>query len=1158
MSAAPTPIDRRVINWPDSDAPGFEKWDAYPAAEVRKIVLGPSPGKEDAKPLGLNLEELARRLAGFPNLTHLYLWQIHGLKSLPSLPAKLECLDLRGCPDLIELPPLRSMLATLVLEECPKLRTVPAPSEANLAKLTDLSLKSCPNLSEAWIHRVLKAAPALRFLDVSNCLQLEGIPEWPPLLQRIELNECIRLAALPPQWPKPLSRLGARHAKVLAALADFNPAAVLDHVNLAGTESLRSLPRFGARPPRTLFLHGSGVDLEPELLGESDETNVAPDVFADLGEAAYGRALDHEVKIILLGNGRSGKTSLARRLVGQKFNGREESTHGVRLWALDLPFTPVDEPGGTAVAKLNIWDFGGQHLYQNTHRLFLQNRAVFVICGTDAGKGADEQGDREAERRHDCDEDIGQGCAYWQEQVNALGTGARGERPPVLVLTTKADRPAISQKWARSVMKVPPENRLEISAKSPGASLKHLKEMLGKQVAHLLGPRGARTLGKRPAQVKAALSKLKAANDKAWSTAEAKGQSVTPKAARVSLEDARLLIRQHCPDGAYFDQPELLIRRLHRAGFLYWNESHLRDSVILDQRWAIDGIYTVLNRTSRGFGFLKEARGLFTPRDLAEWEWNDAGYGKAEQALFLSFMESCGVAIRILDDYATGDQPCFMAPGFLPSGDRAGLAAPANAEVCETPLRDVECGVMVRLFQAMAQRQGREFVFWKWGLKCSDDTAPADVRLGETLWAQWTPTSPEGVTGDLRICIQTPDPRRSIYGALVRKALGDGDGGEMLFLRSVGDLAREVGRENISLSHASLAAGDGFLPLPPLLRINTSFSGDLKAEGKAGEKALAPNWKHTAFPTALRQALEVAERRERGGYRVLDYQANEAERIASLRELMAQLVKGDVLIIVLSRRYFESPYCMQELFDIARTLEGKPPGSSPDWMPEAWNSETIRTKLYWLPDAMKESRSQEWKRALETAWERSSAGFTSSVSEEHFHSIATAARAVERASQGHAYLDKERSQPIPDLGPCVGWFAASDTPAERRKVITFLDSLVERTVLKPDLLNDKRKLQNFADREADELANKSRSIHKKLTGDEKCARYAKEIERALSTAGAGGHAEASTLFFAWLDLNPESKQQFEAQDGNAPKELPEPIRRAWQLTVEQKSRRRLQ
>ena len=82
-----------------------------------------------------------------------------------------------------------------------------------------------------------------------------------------------------------------------------------------------------------------------------------------------------DFKLMLLGNGRVGKTQICRRLQGQEYDETVPSTHGVKIGA--APLTALRDP-----ATLRIWDFGGQDIYHGTHALFLKSRAIFMLVWT--------------------------------------------------------------------------------------------------------------------------------------------------------------------------------------------------------------------------------------------------------------------------------------------------------------------------------------------------------------------------------------------------------------------------------------------------------------------------------------------------------------------------------------------------------------------------------------------------------------------------------------------------------------------------------------------------------------------------------------------------------------------------------------------------------
>ncbi|GAB4426490.1 MAG: hypothetical protein OHK0039_44490 [Bacteroidia bacterium] len=77
---------------------------------------------------------------------------------------------------------------------------------------------------------------------------------------------------------------------------------------------------------------------------------------------------NNECKVLLIGNGKAGKSAVVNRIVNKDFDPDWNSTHGITL--LRHPMEPY---------VLNFWDFGGQDMYHSTHRLFMQDNAVYLL-----------------------------------------------------------------------------------------------------------------------------------------------------------------------------------------------------------------------------------------------------------------------------------------------------------------------------------------------------------------------------------------------------------------------------------------------------------------------------------------------------------------------------------------------------------------------------------------------------------------------------------------------------------------------------------------------------------------------------------------------------------------------------------------------------------
>jgi len=117
----------------------------------------------------------------------------------------------------------------------------------------------------------------------------------------------------------------------------------------------------------------------------------------------------NEAKLLLLGDGTVGKSSLVHYLLHNKF-AKKTKTEGIdRLQWKNVPVN------GQQI-RLNIWDFGGQEILHATHQFFLTKRSIYILV-LDARHG-------EQESR----------LEYWLKLIQSFGGDS-----PVLVVTNKTD-----------------------------------------------------------------------------------------------------------------------------------------------------------------------------------------------------------------------------------------------------------------------------------------------------------------------------------------------------------------------------------------------------------------------------------------------------------------------------------------------------------------------------------------------------------------------------------------------------------------------------------------------------------------------------------------------------------------------------------------------
>ncbi|MFT3912431.1 MAG: COR domain-containing protein [Ferruginibacter sp.] len=88
-----------------------------------------------------------------------------------------------------------------------------------------------------------------------------------------------------------------------------------------------------------------------------------------------GSELINEAKVILLGDSRAGKTSLANRLLEKELPNEADRTQGVDIVIGAYSFKLSNGKD----FKINIWDFAGQDKYKTLHQLFYTDSSLYVM-----------------------------------------------------------------------------------------------------------------------------------------------------------------------------------------------------------------------------------------------------------------------------------------------------------------------------------------------------------------------------------------------------------------------------------------------------------------------------------------------------------------------------------------------------------------------------------------------------------------------------------------------------------------------------------------------------------------------------------------------------------------------------------------------------------
>lgn len=314
-------------------------------------------------------------------------------------------------------------------------------------------------------------------------------------------------------------------------------------------ETLRRLSKL-----EEMFLHGNpSLGLPAEVLGPTckgvRQFDLRParsiDILAYYFEAKKAAEPLNEVKMLLVGRGEAGKSSIRDCLLGFGFDAHKKETPGIEihLW----PFKPKLAKGETV--RVHVWDFAGQELTHGTHQFFLTERSVYVLV-LDARAGTQEA---DAE--------------YWLRLVTAFG----GDSPIIVALNKSAQKPFDVDRFA-------------IRERYPT-----VRAFVATDCATGLG------LAELEREVKDTVAEMKSVREPfpaAWGAI--KDSFSKMKQSYVSFES----FRDECRRNGVKDkaEQESLARILHRLGVVlhYADDPRLRDTTVLKPHWVTESIYTLL------------------------------------------------------------------------------------------------------------------------------------------------------------------------------------------------------------------------------------------------------------------------------------------------------------------------------------------------------------------------------------------------------------------------------------------------------------------------------------------------------------------------------------------------------------------------------------
>ncbi|MEA5603737.1 COR domain-containing protein, partial [Nostoc sp. UHCC 0252] len=312
----------------------------------------------------------------------------------------------------------------------------------------------------------------------------------------------------------------------------------------------------------------------------------------------------HEAKLLLIGQGSVGKTSLIERLIRDKYDKNQPQTDGLNVETWNVQVNSKD-------IRLNVWDFGGQEIYHATHQFFLTKRSLYLLvcnCRTS-----------EEENR----------IEYWLKLIESFG----GESPVIIVGNKKDEQPLdINRKALRE--KYPNIQAIIETSCQDNIGIDELRTAIFQQVGNLKEVYDLLPL--------------------TWFEVKQQLESM-PQDFITYNRYIGICHENKIPEEQNQDQ---LIDLLHRLGLVLNFREHpiLKNTNVLKPNWVTEGIYALLSDETLKI----KTKGIFTPTDLTRI-LNPERYPTERHGYLIELMKEFELGFA-LECYP----PQFLIAGLLP------------------------------------------------------------------------------------------------------------------------------------------------------------------------------------------------------------------------------------------------------------------------------------------------------------------------------------------------------------------------------------------------------------------------------------------------------------------------------------------------------------
>lgn len=445
----------------------------------------------------------------------------------------------------------------------------------------------------------------------------------------------------------------------------------LQYLNLSNNRLTELSPKVANMSSlKSLNLEGNPFDmLPPEIVARGIES--IRFFFKELEEIDYL----YEVKLIIVGEGRVGKTSISKALIDNDFNlNDEESTEGININSWVIPNSEIIKINEKIQRdfQINIWDFGGQEIYHSTHQFFLTKRSIYLLV-TES-------------RKEDSHDDF----FYWLNIIKLLG-----DKSPVFIVLNKCDQPTKElpiKDYKESFTNIVDFKKLSLVNGFENTKIE-FKDTLKKLAANL--PHIGNPLPKVWVDIRREIEILKQSGLNYISEKE-------------YLDICKNHYRKS--DSALF-----LSEYFHDLGVIlhFQDDIELKDTVFLNHEWITNGVYKILDDRK-----VIEQKGRFTISDLSRIWSSDEHNQKIRELLSLMKNKKFDLCFEL----STGE---YLVPRLLPVDeiDNDWTSSSENLKF-EYRYKFMPKGILTRLIVKLSE-DINDNMYWRFGvfLKYKDSEA---------------------------------------------------------------------------------------------------------------------------------------------------------------------------------------------------------------------------------------------------------------------------------------------------------------------------------------------------------------------------------------------------------------------------------------------------